>query len=476
MRGVTKKIVKVEQEIKVFPNCEESEKAVLGSILLKPELLPIIKEYIPNTNVFYYTKHQIIWETMLLLKKAEEPIDTLSISSKLSNKDKENVTLYYITGLPEEVPSTANVEYHAKVVLERYLKRELIKSSMKIQNGAYEDTQAFDRLIKKVKDTTETLSSLKPNNDPSIEDIIGMTFESIQTKGNYINFGFSSLDNLAGGMTKGEITVIAGRPGHGKTTFSVNLVRNFINQGHKVLMINREMTNVEMMKKLVVLESGNLSYTDVRNSNLDKQSFAELETVFKSMKLYRDNLIMLDTIRDLDSVAAYITKHKPDVVIDDYIQLIKMEGYDQRRFELETVMNEYKWLAKKHQIVPVLVSQLNRDIEKRIDPIPKMSDLAESGSIEQVAENVLFVFYDYKVNYNNSELGKEQTQIIAAKVRYGENKKLTFGFDGNKVAFFDLIENPDKSKFLPKSTKKELTMDAKEIEGFLKQIDNFGDK
>jgi replicative DNA helicase len=127
-----------------------------------------------------------------------------------------------------------------------------------------------------------------------------------------------------------------------------------------------------------------------------------------------------------------------------------MEGYDQRRFELETVMNEYKWLAKTYQIVPVLISQLNRDIEKRIDPIPKMSDLAESGSIEQVAENVLFVYYDYKVNYENSDLGKDKTQIVAAKVRYGENRKLIFGFNGDKVSFYDTVELADPDVYIMK--------------------------
>jgi len=123
-----------------------------------------------------------------------------------------------------------------------------------------------------------------------------------------------------------------------------------------------------------------------------------------------------------------------------------MEGYDQRRFELETVMNEYKWLAKTYKIVPILISQLNRDIEKRIDPVPKMSDLAESGSIEQVAENVLFVYYDYKVNYEESELGRNKTQIVAAKVRYGENKKLIFGFDGDRVLFHEKLSDKQQSK------------------------------
>jgi len=129
-------------------------------------------------------------------------------------------------------------------------------------------------------------------------------------------------------------------------------------------------------------------------------------------------------------------------------------------------MNEYKWLAKTHQIVPILISQLNRDIEKRIDPIPKMSDLAESGSIEQVAENVFFVYYDYKVNYENSELGKNKTQIVAAKVRYGENRKLVFGFDGNKVSFVD-----DAYDDLIKDTNE---AEKEEIEEMTKRIQKFG--
>ena len=257
-----------------------------------------------------------------------------------------------------------------------------------------------------------------------------------------IEYGFKKLDSLAGGMTKGEVTIVAGRPGHGKTTFAINLVKNFIDQGLKVLCINREMTNIEMMKKLIVLESKKLSYSDIRMNNLTDQSYKELLSVNdRIIDKYTNRLIMCDTARDLSTSTAQIMRHNPDVVIDDYIQLIKMEGYDQRRFELETVMNEYKWLAKTYKIVPILISQLNRDIEKRIDPVPKMSDLAESGSIEQVAENVLFVYYDYKVNYEESELGKNKTQIVAAKVRYGENRKLIFGFDGDRVLFHEKLDS-----------------------------------
>ena len=437
-----KKLISKKTQLKAQPQSLEAEESVLGSILIKPELLNEIKEFIPKADIFYYDTSRIIWSKMLKMNDNHEEIDAVTIMAKLSDSEKKKVTAYYITGLSESIPTTANASNYASIVLEKLLQREIINTTFEIQKSAFDNDENFETLIESIKKRTDELTSLTPNKEPTLDSIIYDTIESIETSGNYVKFGFNRLDNLAGGMTKGEITVIAGRPSHGKTTFAVNLVKNFINQGLKVLCINREMTNIEMMKKLIVLESGKLSYSDIRMNNLTDQSYKELLIVNDRIaEKYKNRLIMCDTARDLSSSTAQIMRHNPDVVIDDYIQLIKMEGYDQRRFELETVMNEYKWLAKTYKIVPILISQLNRDIEKRIDPVPKMSDLAESGSIEQVAENVLFVYYDYKVNYEESELGKNKTQIVAAKVRYGENRKLIFGFDGDRVLFHENLND-----------------------------------
>ena len=421
------------------PHSQEAEEAILGCILLKSELYSEAKEFIPNTEVFYFDTSRIVWHKIKELAKNHKEIDPISILALLNREEKTIVTGYYLTGLCSNIATTSTIQTYCNIVLEKYLQRELIAATYKIQKSAFENNEEFDSLLKFIKKTTDELTALTPNKDPSLDQIVSQTIESIETSGNYVKFGFDKLDNLAGGMTKGEITVIAGRPSHGKTTFAVNLVKKFIDQGLRVLCINREMTNIEMMKKLIVLESGKLSYSDVRMNNMNDQSYKELVKVNQTIvDKYTNRLFMCDTARDLATSTAQIMKHKPDVVIDDYIQLIKMDGYDQRRFELETVMNEYKWLAKTYKIVPILISQLNRDIEKRIDPVPKMSDLAESGSIEQVAENVLFVYYDYKVNYEESELGKDQIQIVAAKVRYGVNRKILFGFNGDKVLFHEI--------------------------------------
>tara|TARA_Y100000590_G_scaffold414070_1_gene510616 strand:+ start:28832 stop:30250 length:1419 start_codon:yes stop_codon:yes gene_type:complete len=458
-----KKLISKKTQLKAQPQSLEAEESVLGSALLKPELITEIKEFIPKADIFYYDTSRIIWNKMLKMNDDHEEIDAVTIMAKLSDSEKKKVTAYYITGLPQSIPSTANVSSYANIVLEKFLQREIINTTFEIQKSAFDNDENFDTLIESIKKRTDELSSLTPNKEPTLDSIIYDTIESIETSGNYVKFGFNRLDNLAGGMTKGEITVIAGRPSHGKTTFAINLVKNFIDQGLKVLCINREMTNIEMMKKLIVLESGKLSYSDIRMNTLTDQSYKELLIVNdKIAEKYKNRLIMCDTARDLSSSTAQIMRHNPDVVIDDYIQLIKMEGYDQRRFELETVMNEYKWLAKTYKIVPVLISQLNRDIEKRIDPVPKMSDLAESGSIEQVAENVLFVYYDYKVNYEESDLGRNKTQIVAAKVRYGENRKLIFGFDGDRVLFHENLDD--------ESSKIKTIEEDQEVKDMLKRV------
>ena len=150
---------------------------------------------------------------------------------------------------------------------------------------------------------------------------------------------------------------------------------------------------------------------------------------------------MFDNLKDFSSSASEVKKFKPDVVIDDYIQLIKPENpQEQRRLQLETIVNSYKWLSKSVGCCSILVSQLNRALESRINQRPMLSDLAESGSIEQVAENVWFVFYDYKINFAKSKVGANGIEIIGSKVRYGNSGAVKLGFDGDKVKLYNTME------------------------------------
>ena len=228
------------------------------------------------------------------------------------------------------------------------------------------------------------------------------------------------------------------------------MVKACIDQGLKVIVFNREMTNVEMLKKLIVLESGKLSYLDIRLGYVgDLAKMGELETIKRNIgiKYSADKFSMFDNMPSFDESAAQVKKFKPDVIFDDYIQLIAPDKkIPERRLQLEKLVNSYKWLAKKQKCACVLLSQLNRGLEVRGDGKPKLSDLAESGAIEQVAENVLFVYYDHKVNMNKSKDGANIIELIGSKVRYGTSGSVKLGYDGDRVKIYNSQEEYRSNK------------------------------
>ena len=181
----------------------------------------------------------------------------------------------------------------------------------------------------------------------------------------------------------------------------------------------------------------------IRKGIYSESGILELERIKKFIvKKYNKNMLrMFDNIRDFGKSSAEVKRFKPDVILDDYIQLINpTKQIEQRRLQLESLVNDYKWLAKEHKAVVVLASQLNRGLEMRSSSSkPQLSDLAESGAIEQVAENVFFTYYDYKIN-GNANKGKNVITIVARKVRYGETGEIDLGFDGDKARFYNSVE------------------------------------
>jgi replicative DNA helicase len=244
-------------------------------------------------------------------------------------------------------------------------------------------------------------------------------------------------------LTRGEITIVGGRPGHGKTTVLINILANVLQSGHKAMFFSRELPNSELLKKIICLESQELSYSMVRKNVFNNNDLQEVNRTleFIKRKYSGDKFLMFDNIRDFSVSASEVKKFKPDVIFDDYIQLISYEGKeDQRRLQIEQLVNDYKWLAKETGAVVVLASQLNRGIEYRGKTFePQLSDLAESGAIEQVAENVFFTYYDYKVQGEKGK-GKNVLTISAGKVRYGDSGSVDLGYQGNKCKIFNSIE------------------------------------
>ena len=332
---------------------EESERAVLGSILKDEKCLDVVKDYIIDKDAFYIEKHQTIWNAIIDLKSENIPIDMVNISSKV-----KGIT-YYITGLVESVPSTANVESYAKQLHSDWLRRKLIRQSQEIANKASDDTNDISSLLVNVHDTASSLLNLEPGQKFDLDTLLSMTKDSLFSKRSLTTTGFEPIDNIISGMTKGEITIFAGRPGNAKTTTVANIARNLVLAGKKVVMFNREMPNTEMMKKFIAMESEGITYHMLRHNAVTSKS--EIEKSLNVIKeRYTDKLFMFDNISNLEGTFREIRRIKPDVVIDDHIGLIEYPTNDMRdlRLKIGDTSRKYKWLCKSEEMSVILVSQL----------------------------------------------------------------------------------------------------------------------
>ena len=423
------------KEIKVMPSAAEAEQALLGCIIQGGEReQEIAMAWIRDDEAFYNFDNKRIWTSMAELYKDGIEIDDKTLTNKVKDMHGDGKA-YYITGLTESFVSTANVENYARIIWEKYIQRETAKSAEALLNASYEDYKNVGSILEKHSKLIEELRQIQPSKQKDIEVLVDEMKATVEEDSNLIPFNLGHLDTFAGGMTRKELTVLGGRPGHGKTTLVINIVRGLIEQGYRVMLFNREMSNTEMLKKMVVMDSSSLKYGNIRRNDLSENDKGEFELVSDKIKGNYKELLMYDNVRTLDDCLREISKHKPDIVIDDYIQLIEVQGVKEgRRFEIEKIMQEYKWMCKQEDCSAILVSQLNREIEKRLDPRPRMSDYAESGVIEQTAELAMFVFYGH--NFDSEKFNPYKSEIIVAKSRYGKIGTHMVGFNGGRCKFY----------------------------------------
>ena len=434
--------------LKAAPSSKDAEESVLGSILLDGvSVYEKVAAWIRDEDAFYYKDNRLIWKAIKEVYKASEPIDVITIADKVKDMNNGSGMSYFITGITNEIPTTANAEYHAKIIWERHVQREAAKTANKLYKTSFTDYEELDKTLQEHSRLIDELKDLQPSRKTDIDVISNNTLSNLKNGSNIIPFGLQQLDYPAGGMTRKEVTVLGGRPGHGKTTLAINIVRSLIAQGYKVMLFNREMSNEEVMKKIIVMESKDIEYTTIRKSELNEDQLKEIEDLIVHIDEKYKNLIMYDNIRKLSEAMLEISRYKPDVVVDDYIQLVQVDNIDERRFQIESIMYEYKWICKKENCSAILVSQLNREIEKRIDPKPRLSDFAESGVIEQTAETAIMPFYGW--NFDSESYNKYEMEIIVPKSRYGKVGTYVMGFNGNRCKFYfdsnDAKEDRDTS-------------------------------
>jgi len=426
----------------VAPHNLEAERLILGQALVDNSVIDQISQYIPEEQVFYNTGHQDIWKCILTLhREGASVIDPITIMSQMPDKTNLESPGFYLTGLMEDVVSTANAEHYAKLVYEKWLIRKVIIKSKKIEKVMDLDADGAAQALQRLNREIEDILNLRIREDFNLNALLKDTVKHMTVTDNIIPFGYKPLDDLTGGMTKGEITVVAGRPGHFKSTMTINIVSNLLNRGQKVLVFNREMSNVEMMKKLIIIESQTLSYHTMRMGDFNDADKKELESAKNIITEKYQNLIMYDDVFDIDRAMREIRKHRPDVVVDDYIGLIDVIGVEDNRLRVDNIMKQYKRAAKTYGMAAILVSQLNRACEDRANKRPILRDLRDSGSIEQDAEMILFMYYDWRYNYQDSMVGEHGIEVVLGKNRYGKTGSKVLGVVGDRCKILNTAED-----------------------------------
>ena len=425
-----------------------TENAVLGSVITNSGEYEAVARYFTDIEVFYLHKAKLLWRKIKQMRRDKQTIDTLTVCMSVTKEDIDGgLTKYYITGCTSETCTKGMTELYANQLYEKYLMRRIIVKADEIKANASNNKKDIYRTISETHSILSEILNIKPSMASDIEDIIAETVDSVKNKTTkLIKTGYDSVDKFSGGLTRGEITIIGGRPGHGKTTVMINMLANVLEQGHKAIFFSRELPNSELVKKIVCLESQQLSYGEVRKNIFSEDSLRYFNNALAIIrrKYSSDKFLMFDNVRDFASSSGEVKKFKPDIIFDDYIQLIACDSREeQRRLQIEKLVNDYKWLAKETDAVVVLASQLNRFIERAGNRgkalMPQLSDLAESGAIEQVAENVFFSYYDYKVQGERGK-GKNIITLLASKVRYGDSGSVDLGYDGNKCKIHNSIQ------------------------------------
>ena len=435
---------------RVPPQNIEAEQAVLGAMLIKKEAIIAVQEILLPDD-FYREAHRIVYEAMLELSGNDEAVDLVTLTEQLRKSEKlEKIGgLPFITQLANAVPTAANVSYHAKIVKEKAELRNLINAATEIAGAAYEDTDNVENIMDEAEKKILAVANRQNGGAfESMKSIVMRTFERInvlyESKGGLtgISSGFKDLDTLTAGLQKSDLILVAARPSMGKTAFTLNIASYVGLHGHSVAFFSLEMSKEQLMQRMLCSEGG-IDASRLRTGQLDEGEWNHLvETADKLSRapIYIDDTAGI-TVMDLRSKARRLkAEHGLDLIIIDYLQLMQgrpSKNSDNRQQEISEISRSLKALARELDVPVIALSQLSRSVESRQVKKPMLSDLRESGSLEQDADIVMFLYReDY---YDKDTENKNITEIIVAKHRNGPVDSVSLFFQKEFTKFRDLL-------------------------------------
>lgn len=417
------------ENLKKVPSSIEAEKAVLGGIFLKPESFGDIIEIISPSD-FYKVGHKYIYETMIDIYNNGENIDPIVVMNELKKQNRFDEIggeslLYEII---EEVPTAANIITYAKIIKEKSTLRKLGDVGTKIVEMSYDGNEDVDTILDKAEGLIFKISESKESKDViSIREAMTEEFirleEVFNNKGitTGISSGFINFDDKTSGFNPSDLIIIAARPSMGKTAFALNLALNAAMKSSKsVLIFSLEMSSSQLLQRLLAIQSG-IGLQKIRNGFLEEEEWGRLGIA--SGQLASSNINIADipnvNVLEIRAMARRLkAMGKLDMIVIDYLQLIKGTGKgDNRQQEISDISRSLKGIARELNIPIIALSQLSRAPEQRADRRPMLSDLRESGAIEQDADMVVFLYRDDYYNEESEEKGI--TEVIIGKQRNG---------------------------------------------------------
>lgn len=397
--------------LKIPPHSIEAEQSVIGSMLISPDSWDKVAEIVIESD-FYNRSHQVIYQSILKLLANNQPVDVITTSEHLELHDKldEAGGFAYLAELAKNTPSAANVVSYAKIIKERAIIRELIGVAHDIAEVGYnpegrDSADVLDMAESKVFEIAEKRTG--ENEGPrNVESVLGKTIDRLEqlVKNNKavtgVSTGFVDLDKKTSGMQPSDLIIVAARPSMGKTTFAMNLAENAMMLEEKpVLVFSLEMPSEQLMMRMLASLS-RVDQTKIRTAQLDDDDWARISNTMAMLK-DKDNLFIDDssglTPMDVRSRARKLARDKGGIsmIMIDYLQLMRVPSLsDNRTLEIAEISRSLKALAKELEVPVIALSQLNRSLEQRADKRPVNSDLRESGSIEQDADLIMFIYRD----------------------------------------------------------------------------------
>ncbi|MFB6365810.1 replicative DNA helicase [Paenibacillus elgii] len=433
---------------RIPPQNLEAEQAVLGAILLDSDALVTAMERVTSDD-FYRGSHQRIFEAMIEIAEANEPVDLITLTARLQDKKQleEVGGISYLSELANAVPTAANVDYYAQIVEEKSMLRRLIRAATQIVTNGYSGEDEVGVLLSDAEQRIMEISQARSGSGfIAIKDVLMEVFDKVEflfnQKGSTtgVRSGFADLDKMTSGFQRSDLIIVAARPSVGKTAFALNIAQNVgVREKETVAIFSLEMGAAQLVQRMICAEA-NVDAGRMRTGFLEPDDWEKLTMAIGSLSeanIYIDDSPSV-TVADIRAKCRRLKKEKGlGMILIDYLQLIHGRGKgDNRQQEVSEISRTLKQIARELDVPVIALSQLSRGVEQRQDKRPMMSDLRESGSIEQDADIVAFLYRD---DYYDKESEKKNIiEIIIAKQRNGPVGTVELAFLKNYNKFVNL--------------------------------------